>query len=26
MSNGIIGWVSALHDIKTDDDHITDVI
>ena len=26
MSNGIIGRVSALHDIKIDDDHITDVI
>lgn len=26
MSNGIIGRVSALHDIKIDDDHIADVI
>lgn len=26
MANGIIGRVSALHDIKTDDDHIADVI
>lgn len=26
MSNGIIGRVSALHDIKIDDDHILDVI
>ena len=26
MANGIIGRVSALHDIKIDDDHIADVI
>lgn len=26
MANSIIGRVSALHDIKIDDDHITDVI